>query len=377
MKRLHYYIIYTIALLLTQTSLAFSQDKKETSFHITVLKTTGEPQRGMILKVFGTSDKFIGNDQGVISFKVETEKGFTRSAALYFPSDETRSVMSFPLEETETTKTFYIDSPDDLASYRQNNTTVSVEGIVKDTHGNAISGATVSIQGTGRRATTDKNGAFKIEADYNHPITIRANGKENLSLGINLFMQRPGEPSLITMFQKSSDKVYSVVDKMPEFQGGMKAFQDYLSRNLKYPTQAKKAKKEGVVAIQFIVEKDGQISSPTVVRSLEASMDSAAITVIRKMPRWTAGEDHGVSVRCKYSVPVQFKINQPKPVDQKKANREAEMRQRAIERTKLQDTILRLCGMPKKQTFLDLIRTIKSPAEGLEVKAVSTPQKKK
>ena len=106
---------------------------------------------------------------------------------------------------------------------------------------------------------------------------------------------------------------------MPQYPGGMKAFQNYLKRNLKYPPQAKRDSIEGVVVIQFVVERNGRITSPTIVRSLEASMDTVALNVIREMPRWTPAKDHGITVRYKYSMPVQFKIERPKPVPPKPA----------------------------------------------------------
>ena len=106
---------------------------------------------------------------------------------------------------------------------------------------------------------------------------------------------------------------------MPQYPGGMKAFQNYLKRNLKYPPQAKRDSIEGVVVIQFVVERNGRITSPTIVRNLEASMDTVALNVIRDMPRWTPAKDHGITVRYKYSMPVQFKIERPKPVPPKPA----------------------------------------------------------
>ena len=378
MKRLYAIFVWLLAIGFTALVCpAQAQNKKEVNFRITLLKSTGKPQPGMILKVIGKPDKYISDAQGVISFKTEIEKDFTRTASIYFPTDENKTVMNFPLEEKETHKTFYIDSPEDLVSYKQNSTTVEIEGIVKDIRGKAIAGATASIQGTGRKAVTDEMGLFKIEADYNHPIIVRADGMENLSLGIHTFIQNPEEPTLVTMHRKSSDKVYTVVDKMPEFPGGMKAFKNYLDRHLRYPVQARKTKKEGVVAVQFIVEKDGQITSPTIVRGLEASMDSAAISLIRRMPRWIAGEDHGMTVRCKYSVPVQFKISQPKPADEKKAVQKAEMERRKAEEAQLKQTIAHLCGTPRRTTLLSLANTPASPAEGIVMKKFAEAKKKR
>ena len=66
--------------------------------------------------------------------------------------------------------------------------------------------------------------------------------------------------------------------------------------------------------MQFVVEKNGDITSPKVVRRLEASLDSVAMNLIKGMPRWTPASDHGVKVRCKYSVPIAFRIPVPKPV---------------------------------------------------------------
>ena len=164
---------------------------------------------------------------------------------------------------------------------------------------------------------SDEIGLFRIEADYNHPITIRAERMENRSLNITTFLQHPDEPYTVIMYRKNSTRIYSVVEEMPEYPGGMKAFVNYLKRKLVYPPQAKKENLEGVVAVQFVVEKDGRITSPTVVRSLRADMDSAALTAIRNMPNWIPAREHGMRVRCKYSVPVQFKIERPKPAPKK------------------------------------------------------------
>ena len=140
---------------------------------------------------------------------------------------------------------------------------------------------------------------------------------ENRLLNITTFLQHPDEPYTVIMYRKNSTRIYSVVEEMPEYPGGMKAFVNYLKRKLVYPPQAKKENLEGVVAVQFVVEKDGRITSPTVVRSLRADMDSAALTAIRNMPNWIPAREHGMRVRCKYSVPVQFKIERPKPAPKK------------------------------------------------------------
>lgn len=316
-KRIYAFVTFLLCFTFILPQNVHGEEDKETEFRITILKTSGEPQVGMILKINGRGDKYLSNEQGVITFQYKIDKSYNRLANIYFPGDETKAATSFVLKETETSKTIYLDSQEDIASFKQNNKTVTIEGFVKDSSQKPIQGAIISIQGTGRKVLSDEIGLFRIEADYNHPITIRAERMENRSLNITTFLQHPDEPYTVIMYRKNSTRIYSVVEEMPEYPGGMKAFVNYLKRKLVYPPQAKKENLEGVVAVQFVVEKDGRITSPTVVRSLRADMDSAALTAIRNMPNWIPAREHGMRVRCKYSVPVQFKIERPKPAPKK------------------------------------------------------------
>ena len=316
-KRIYAFVTFLLCFTFILPQNVHGEEDKETEFRITILKTSGEPQVGMILKINGRSDKYLSNEQGVITFQYKIDKSYNRLANIYFPGDETKAATSFVLKETETSKTIYLDSQEDIASFKQNNKTVTIEGFVKDSSQKPIQGAIISIQGTGRKVLSDEIGLFRIEADYNHPITIRAERMENRLLNITTFLQHPDEPYTVIMYRKNSTRIYSVVEEMPEYPGGMKAFVNYLKRKLVYPPQAKKENLEGVVAVQFVVEKDGRITSPTVVRSLRADMDSAALTAIRHMPNWIPAREHGMRVRCKYSVPVQFKIERPKPAPKK------------------------------------------------------------
>ena len=316
-KRIYAFVTFLLCFTFILPQNVHGEEDKETEFRITILKTSGEPQVGMILKINGRSDKYLSNEQGVITFQYKIDKSYNRLANIYFPGDETKAATSFVLKETETSKTIYLDSQEDIASFKQNNKTVTIEGFVKDSSQKPIQGAIISIQGTGRKVLSDEIGLFRIEADYNHPITIRAERMENRLLNITTFLQHPDEPYTVIMYRKNSTRIYSVVEEMPEYPGGMKAFVNYLKRKLVYPSQAKKENLEGVVAVQFVVEKDGRITSPTIVRSLRADMDSAALTAIRNMPNWIPAREHGMRVRCKYSVPVQFKIERPKPAPKK------------------------------------------------------------
>ena len=288
------------------------QDSDKGTCKLIVLKSTGEKQKGIYAKVFGNFEKFEPDENGDITIEY-TSSSYTHTATLYFNGESDQYKKKVQIDTNKKEMTVYFDSPEDIMNYKRTARLFSIDGMLVDGEGNPVEQAIVSIQGTGRRTLTDEMGLFQIEADFNHPIVIRADGMNNLSLPISHFFQGEEEHTII-MQRKNAYQVYSSVEKMPEFPGGMKAFQHYLDKNLEYPEKAKKAKIEGVVVVQFIVEKDGDISSPRIARHLETTLDTAAWKAIKNMPRWIPASDYGTTVRCKYSLPVAFKIPVPKPI---------------------------------------------------------------
>ena len=102
---------------------------------------------------------------------------------------------------------------------------------------------------------------------------------------------------------------FMVVEKMPEFPGGTAALMNYLQKNIKYPTVCRENNIQGRVLIQFIVNRDGSIVEPEVVKSVNPYLDKEALRVISGMPKWSPGEQRGKPVRVKFTVPVNFKLN--------------------------------------------------------------------
>ncbi|MDR1203623.1 MAG: M56 family metallopeptidase [Tannerellaceae bacterium] len=102
--------------------------------------------------------------------------------------------------------------------------------------------------------------------------------------------------------------VYRVVEIMPQFPGGDSELLKFISRSVKYPEDAKKEKKEGRVAVAFIVNADGKTSNYEVTRSVSPSLDAEAIRVVKQMPVWEPGKEKGKPVRVIYTVPITFRL---------------------------------------------------------------------
>lgn len=105
------------------------------------------------------------------------------------------------------------------------------------------------------------------------------------------------------------EKVFDVVEQMPEFPGGMKALMKWISENIHYPETAERDGIQGRVVCSFVVERDGSVSGIKVVRPLDPSLDAESVRVLSQMPRWTPGKQNGKAVRVKYTMPITFKLN--------------------------------------------------------------------
>ena len=111
-----------------------------------------------------------------------------------------------------------------------------------------------------------------------------------------------------TVVAKKNQKVFDVVEQMPEYPGGQAALIEYISNNVKYPDDAAKKKVEGKVFVTFVVDTDGKITDVSLLRKVFPSLDAEAIRVISGMPNWIPGKQKGQVVRVKYTVPIMFRL---------------------------------------------------------------------
>ncbi len=109
----------------------------------------------------------------------------------------------------------------------------------------------------------------------------------------------------------NEDRVFDVVEQMPEFPGGIDALIEYLSTNVTYPATAQANGIQGRVIVTFIVERDGSINDVEVLNSVDPALDREAVRVVSEMPKWIPGrKQNGETVRVKYNIPISFKTQE-------------------------------------------------------------------
>lgn len=101
---------------------------------------------------------------------------------------------------------------------------------------------------------------------------------------------------------------FDVVEQMPEFPGGAEEMMKFMMNNVKYPKEAMDKGTEGQVMVMFVVDKDGSVVEPQVVKKVDPLLDEEALRVVKLMPKWKPGMQRGEIVRVKYTLPVSFRL---------------------------------------------------------------------
>jgi len=131
--------------------------------------------------------------------------------------------------------------------------------------------------------------------------------------------------------QDPDTAVFSVVEKMPEFPGGMQALMTFLASSVKYPAIAQEAGVQGRVLVKFTISKTGKVKDARVIRGIPAisapepvlesekemnekkaeaayQINTEALRVVESMPDWVPGQQKGQPVNVSYTLPINFKL---------------------------------------------------------------------
>lgn len=104
------------------------------------------------------------------------------------------------------------------------------------------------------------------------------------------------------------EKVFDVVEVLPQFPGGVEKLMEYLRDNIKYPKEMMENNVQGRVLVQFVVTKTGDIADAKILKSVHPQLDAEAMRVVKAMPKWTPGKQHGESVNVRFTLPFSFSL---------------------------------------------------------------------
>lgn len=119
--------------------------------------------------------------------------------------------------------------------------------------------------------------------------------------------------SAISVDKEGKKYPYNDRNSPPEFNGGNQALSTFIYKNLKYPDLAAYESAQGFVVVILTVEKDGSVANVHVAKKVDFYLDTEAIRVIKKMPKWTPASRYGVPVSTVFSIPINFSMINPDP----------------------------------------------------------------
>ena len=307
-----YYLFLVIIFFLASTEIAYSQ-VKNLSLHLT--NVTLEEALAQI-KQKGEYSLWYRNEEINLKKKVSLDiknGSITQILDALFKGED----LGYIIED----KHIVIFKADEKSKAAQQ-TGKRITGIIKDNTGEPVIGCNIMEKGTSNGTITSVNGDFSLNVAENAVLQISYIGYltqeikfkgESLKIILQEDSQTLQEVVVVGYGggEEVSDEVpvFQVVEEMPEFPGGMGECLKFLGKNIKYPVEAQKAGVQGKVIVQFVVEKDGNIANPKVVRSIDPDLDGEAIRVISIMPKWKPGMQKGQPVRVKYTVPVTFRLD--------------------------------------------------------------------
>ncbi|RHM96791.1 TonB family protein [Phocaeicola plebeius] len=237
-----------------------------------------------------------------------------------------RPEISKPLDEISSVKVNDLSAV--LETYADKNVSNPAEKTklkmkVVDEKGEPIIAATVLVVNTTNGTITDENGNFTLEVGTDQSIQVAYIGMSTVTMSVKDCLKKADQTIVLTESDTkkdvkvvasapqavtSDDQTFSVVEQMPEYPGGMRAGLEFMARNLRYPTKAREAGKQGRVIVQFVVRKDGSLSDFKVLRPVDPWLDAEAIRVISTMPKWKPGMQDGKPVSVKFTLPVTFML---------------------------------------------------------------------
>lgn len=152
----------------------------------------------------------------------------------------------------------------------------------------------------------------EVSVKYTVPVTFRLQGKEDNKPTPLPAGEGDNEITVVGYGeQKSADtsgQVFAIVEKMPQFPGGEKAINEFISKTLQYPVIAQENGIQGKVVCSFIINQDGSVTDAEVISGVDPSLDREAQRIVSAMPKWTPGTQRGKAVRVKYTMPVTFTL---------------------------------------------------------------------
>jgi len=127
--------------------------------------------------------------------------------------------------------------------------------------------------------------------------------------------------------EQEGNEVFKVVEQMPRFPGcedepmsdaerqqcAQQKLLEFIYENISYPEAATKNKISGMVVVKFVIDAEGRVIKPEIVRDIGGGCGEEALRVVHLMNeqdiRWVSGKQRGKNVAVELNLPIRFAID--------------------------------------------------------------------
>ena len=207
---------------------------------------------------------------------------------------------------------------------------MDITGRIYDDKGAPLPDATLVVKGENQGGSTNNNGEFNLpQVPVNSKMTIThisffseeftvKKGESNYQLSLRKNPMLLNEVVIVGYGYnghgsrnkgfKLSEKQATIVEQNPEFPGGTEALYKFLAQNINYPTEASSNNIAGRLFISFIVNADGKIRKPQIIKGLGWGIDEEVLRVVLNMPLWVPAIQNGKPISMEFTLPFNFTL---------------------------------------------------------------------
>jgi len=186
-----------------------------------------------------------------------------------------------------------------------------VRGKVVGENEKPLSGVKISVPGNTAIVTSDKEGGFSIE-DVREGVLLEFSYSGYKSYYLNTQYETAFDGQLSIVLEKEGapekENAFETADKMPQYPGGEMELLKFVAMNTQYPEAAMLDRAQGRVIIRFIVNTQGNVERPTVLKGVHPALDNEALRVVGMLKGFTPGSQEGKVVSVYYILPITFAL---------------------------------------------------------------------
>ena len=204
-------------------------------------------------------------------------------------------------------KSFYESGK--LKSILSYNPKISIPGTVSKDYYSII----LAYDSLGKQTAKDGNGYYKETGkNFSEGGNYHNNQKDGIwtgTVGEHTFEEIYKNGAFVSgKATLSNGKIYKyqIVEQVPEYNGGVSIFYRYLGREIKFSKEALILGAKGKVFVNFTIDKDGNLTDIIVKNKLGYGIEEEVIRAFKKSPKWVPGIQHGIPVKAKYSIWINF-----------------------------------------------------------------------